>query len=280
MADVLVSEMQPTHPILITNSSQLRHLVSTESSPTDYCNVHIYPQNLYIPRIPNTPQGHNDFALQFLTPSERKGFYLALQRRYRNIKLENRSFDAQAAQGSLGIQKTVSYSEMDSPSIFVCGHESRDSRCGVMGPILHREFMECIDRENQKSGLPSMISLKRFARDRKISMLRAQHPLRRTTVSLISHIGGHAFAGNVIIYLPKDWKLWNENRRSPLAGKGIWYGRVEPKHVWGIVNETIQNGRLIEELLRGVHGTEKRQAVNEEKSVGQEEAVTTENVKT
>lgn len=90
-----------------------------------------------------------------------------------------------------------------------------------------------------------------------ISYLRMKNLLQGTGISLISHIGGHAFAGNVVIYIPKKWKLRDRGKRSPLAGKGIWYGRVEPKHVWGIVEETIQNGRVIEELLRGVHSAEK-----------------------
>ena len=36
-----------------------------------------------------------------------------------------------------------------------------------------------------------------------------------------------------------------------MAGSAIWYGRVEPKHVEGIVNETVLGGRVIKELWRG-----------------------------
>ena len=38
---------------------------------------------------------------------------------------------------------------------------------------------------------------------------------------------------------------------SPLAGYGIWYGRVEPKYVEGIVQETLLGGKVIEDLFRG-----------------------------
>lgn len=72
------------------------------------------------------------------------------------------------------------------------------------------------------------------------------------SVGLVSHVGGHAWAGNVIVYVPPDYRLVS-GMISPLAGKGVWYGRVQPKHVDGIVEETIQRGRVIEELLRGVH---------------------------
>lgn len=83
-----------------------------------------------------------------------------------------------------------------------------------------------------------------------------QQPLQSpydADVDLCSHVGGHAFAGNVIIYLPVDLKLVKRRALSPLAGKCIWYGRVEPSHVEGIISETLMGGRIIEELCRGIH---------------------------
>jgi hypothetical protein len=68
-------------------------------------------------------------------------------------------------------------------------------------------------------------------------------------VGLISHIGGHKYAGNVIIYLPPG--LHSGGKPHPLAGQGIWYGRVEPKHVEGIVSETITGGKIIADMFRG-----------------------------
>lgn len=64
-------------------------------------------------------------------------------------------------------------------------------------------------------------------------------------VGLISHIGGHKWAGNVIIYIPPSFK------DNALAGKGIWYGRVEPGHVEGIVMKTVLEGKVVKELFRG-----------------------------
>lgn len=58
----------------------------------------------------------------------------------------------------------------------------------------------------------------------------------------VSHIGGHRYAGNVIIYLPN--------------GTSVWYGRVRPGDVAGIVRETILGGKVIAELLRGGLGLE------------------------
>lgn len=52
-----------------------------------------------------------------------------------------------------------------------------------------------------------------------------------------SHIGKHAWAGNVIVYFP--------------SGSGVWYGRVDPKEGAGrVFQETILKGKVIGELLR------------------------------
>lgn len=109
----------------------------------------------------------------------------------------------------------------DQPSIFICGHGGRDTRCGVMGPLLRDEFETHIKEASfEPKG-------------------------HRPKVALISHIGGHVFAGNVIIYFPPT------QTGHALAGKGIWYGRVEPRHVEGILKETVSKGNVIEELFRG-----------------------------
>lgn len=50
----------------------------------------------------------------------------------------------------------------------------------------------------------------------------------------VSHIGGHKFAGNVIVY-----------------PGGIWYGRVQPCHVPAIIDETCVKGEVLQPLLRG-----------------------------
>ena len=102
------------------------------------------------------------------------------------------------------------------PVVMICSHGTRDNRCGVLGPLLRDEFVA-----------------------------KAQRLTDRPEGHLISHIGGHVFAGNVIIYIPNTYSSHD------LSGKVIWYGRVEPKHVEGILEETIEKGNIIEELYRG-----------------------------
>jgi (2Fe-2S) ferredoxin len=67
----------------------------------------------------------------------------------------------------------------------------------------------------------------------------------------VSHVGGHVWAGNVIIYTPME-------ADNALAGTGIWLGRVEPRHVEGIITETILGGQVIGELWRGGIGSDGR----------------------
>ncbi|CAO3642577.1 unnamed protein product [Cunninghamella blakesleeana] len=53
----------------------------------------------------------------------------------------------------------------------------------------------------------------------------------------VSHIGGHKIAGNVILYTDKL--------------KGIWYGLVKTCHVQAIVEQSIENGKIIQSIYRG-----------------------------
>lgn len=102
------------------------------------------------------------------------------------------------------------------PVILICGHGGRDQRCGVLGPLLQSCFRAELDR-------------------------RGIH----AEVAQISHIGGHKYAGNVIVYLPPGME------GNGLGGSGIWYGRVGPEQVEGVVEETVVGGRVVGELLRG-----------------------------
>ena len=56
--------------------------------------------------------------------------------------------------------------------VFVCAHVKRDKRCGVAGPLLISEFEQSI----AENGLDGSVH-----------------------VYGVSHIGGHKFAGNVIV---------------------------------------------------------------------------------
>jgi len=153
------------------------------------------------------------------------------------------------------------------PTILICSHGSRDSRCGILGPVLHDEFRRYIDQQCSK--LRTSEGGKFVASESAVQLEPSQAEgfgRRAINVGMISHVGGHKWAGNVILYIPPSFStssrpptdLEQVSRQAsgvpaphPLAGISIWYGRVEPRHVEGIVEQTIVQGKVIKDLFRG-----------------------------
>ncbi|KAL9263627.1 Altered inheritance of mitochondria protein 32-like protein [Drosera capensis] len=104
--------------------------------------------------------------------------------------------------------------------VFVCAHASRDKRCGVCGPILIDKFNE----EIQSAGLHNQV-----------------------IVSACSHIGGHKYAGNVIIFATDS------------EGKvvGDWYGYVTPDDVAELLAASFERKEIVDRLWRGRMGLSK-----------------------
>ena len=93
--------------------------------------------------------------------------------------------------------------------IFVCTHAARDARCGECGPPLFERFQQ----ELASLGLEEQIHLYKS-----------------------SHVGGHRFAGNVLVYPAGDWygyvtppdvahilAAYNDSGILPM---GLWRGRM------------------------------------------------------
>jgi len=159
-----------------------------------------------VPNLPHTAETYSAFASAYLKPRH-----------------------LHPAHGTLSPEQTKALTRDESKAselppaepikdvtVLICGHGGRDQRCGILGPILREQFKTELAKQKVKS-----------------------------EVGLISHIGGHKYAGNVIIYLPPSLE------QNGLKGSGIWYGRVEPKHVEGIVKETILGGRIVADHFRG-----------------------------
>lgn len=126
-----------------------------------------------------------------------------------------------------GVQEVLSGSY-----VFVCSHGSRDKRCGVCGPVLIAKFKEQIDLR----GLGDQVF-----------------------VSPCSHIGGHKYAGNLIIYSPgPDGKI-----------AGHWYGYVTPNDVPELLDENIAKGKIIERLWRGQMGVPAEEGEKSEQATEQ-----------
>ncbi|XP_028772357.1 uncharacterized protein LOC114729515 [Neltuma alba] len=113
---------------------------------------------------------------------------------------------------SAGVQDEIAGSY-----VFVCAHASRDVRCGVCGPVLIEKFNEEIELRGLKD---------------------------QVFVWACSHVGGHKYAGNVIICSPgSDGKIM-----------GHWYGYATPNDVPEFLDTHIAKGEVIQRLWRGQMG--------------------------
>ncbi|KAJ5154462.1 uncharacterized protein N7500_009901 [Penicillium coprophilum] len=105
--------------------------------------------------------------------------------------------------------------------ILLCSHGRRDARCGITAPLIKREM----ERQLRPLGLD------RDADDSRPG---------GAGIFFVSHVGGHKFSANVLIYRKKDQQM-------------IWLARVRPEHCEGIVKYTILQGKVVhpETQLRG-----------------------------
>ena len=189
----------------------------------------LLPSFQYVPSIPVDDSSMENFVKGFILPSKLHAMHDKISREQKNILLRQPTFQKQF----IGARK------VDEILVLICGHGGRDDRCGKLGPILQAEFEEKLERQNvQLIRDPPVMQAIEIDTE-----VQGYTPAAR--VAQISHIGGHKFAGNVIVYIPPSFTA------NPLAGKGIWYGRVEPAHVEGIVSKTVMDGKVIKDLFRG-----------------------------
>ncbi|KPI90521.1 hypothetical protein ABL78_0281 [Leptomonas seymouri] len=114
------------------------------------------------------------------------------------------------AKGKLAVDRSGEY------FIFICAHFSRDERCGYCGSILGDLFRHAV-REAMGEGASERVS-----------------------VHSCSHVGGHIYAGNVLIY----------SRHG-----GICYGLFKPEDVQAVVDAMkADKGEVPESLKSRVRG--------------------------
>ncbi|TFY55357.1 hypothetical protein EVG20_g9350 [Dentipellis fragilis] len=128
-------------------------------------------------------------------------------------------------------------------------HVARDLPDALMPPPRLPAFSETLEREgwevhthlDEPTGPPleefnDSEDAKEAEMQRRLQELDDDLP-KRALILKTSHIGGHKYAGNIIIYMPQ--------------GAGVWYGRVSTHEVEPIVRTTILDGRILPPLLRG-----------------------------
>ena len=108
------------------------------------------------------------------------------------------------------VAESLPHTALSGQHVFVCVHESRDARCGACGPALLELFSAEIDR---------------------------RHLNESVAIHRTSHVGGHEYAGNVLVYPGGDW-----------------YGYVIPADVPEIVERHILGGQIVVERWRGRMG--------------------------
>jgi hypothetical protein len=135
----------------------------------------------------------------------------------------------------------------------MCSQKTRDARCGQSAPLLRREFERIL---------------------RPMGLYRDLHDERPGGVGIyfISHVGGHKFSANVMVYRHSSaLQSPHENSTAPAgdeagrevlldanteegeAAQCIWLARVRPEDCENIVRYTVLQGKVVkpERQLRG-----------------------------
>lgn len=106
---------------------------------------------------------------------------------------------------------------LDGRHVFVCTHGERDYRCGECGPSL----FAALHTHLAAAGLADLVHVYRS-----------------------SHVGGHVYAGNILVY-----------------PEGDWYGYVTPADIPRLVDSHLAGGEIVWDLWRGRMGLTPEQAV-------------------
>ncbi|CAI6096368.1 unnamed protein product [Clonostachys chloroleuca] len=231
----------PFHNVSVLNSSMPSSIPPRREVQTT--SAYILPSFKYVPFLPRVSfEAVQALAKGYLLPTTLHTAHGGLSPIHRDLMTRDETYRSLLP----GVQ------DVDEVLVLICGHGGRDARCGVMGPLLRGEFEEKLGRTDGFEVRRGPVVVRDAAEEASQieGSVGEEEKVTGVRVGLVSHIGGHKFAGNVIIYLPPKL-LQNGGKPHPLAGKGIWYGRVEPKHVEGLVNETVVKGNVVEDMFRG-----------------------------
>lgn len=130
--------------------------------------------------------------------------------------------------------------------ILMCSQKTRDARCGQSAPLLRKEFERHL---------------------RPLGLYRDIHDERPGGVGIyfISHVDGHKYSANVMIYRRQGRKADGTDEEidgallNSEAVQGIWLARVRPEDCEGIVKYTVMEGKVVkpDKQLRGGFDREK-----------------------
>lgn len=129
---------------------------------------------------------------------------------------------------------TITADRSSEYSIFVCAHRSRDERCGYCGAVLVDLFRQAVAQKMGEDGA------------------------KRVTVYPCSHVGGHIYAGNVIVY----------GRHG-----GVCFGLFKPEDVEAVVDAiAADTGAIPPSLTARIRGQMGGEAASSAAGAGANEA--------
>jgi len=113
--------------------------------------------------------------------------------------------------------------------ILLCSQATRDARCGQSAPLLKRE----LERHLRPLGLYRDVD---------------DHRPGGVGILFISHVGGHKYSANVMIYRRNDNSntiVNQDGENDGGASQCIWLARVKPEDCEGIVKYTVLQGKVV-----------------------------------
>jgi (2Fe-2S) ferredoxin len=136
--------------------------------------------------------------------------------RYTNVNADNVEQVVNDVANKNVLNTTFKKEKLEGAQIFICAHANKDMRCGICGPRLYQSFIEKLP---QSSYADKPVAIRR-----------------------VSHIGGHKFAGNLIIY-----QYSNKTRKV----FGDWYGYVDENDVDRLIQEHLVKNNIVTDIWRG-----------------------------
>ena len=182
----------------------------------DAADLYLFPDRLLFPSV--SRDALSSF-MQALLLEDRGRFRMRTPHGRVDVEADRRAATAAAAVTLEGAKEEAAesapldlefpYEDIPGLSVLICAHKQRDKRCGIAGPLLQAELRREV--EERKAALERHAELAEAGQS---DLPTPQAPFVPVHVLLISHTGGHKYAGNVIVY-----------------PGGVWYGRVNPCHV-------------------------------------------------
>lgn len=236
----MLTLFKPFHNVSVLKSSFPSSTPPPRAEEVQSTSAYLLPSFKYVPFLPRVSfDSVQALAKGYLLPEKLHSAHEGLSPIHRDRLTRKDAYQNLL----LGVQ------DVRDVLVLICGHGGRDARCGIFGPLLRVEFEDKLGDagfEVARGAVPVHLGDDEAARETRGDV----EGNKVARVGLISHVGGHKFAGNVIVYIPPGHEGPGGEEHA-LAGCGIWYGRVEPKHVEGLVNETVVRGRVVEDRFRG-----------------------------